>query len=576
MKTCVHCRSVFNLHSDETPIDTLSPSNQPLLFSPSSIAFDRRKISAAARSAYQSAYLEGLAHLSASSLCSSLTRRLLLEFEKMSGRETHQQWNYMRAEDPYPPYHHLAPVRCAATGNSFHPRNTMPPVRENYLSPWIPPARLHGHSSSSRAALQNSFETSGPRNPLHQLPTSKNYPQHASSSNYVVENNILDISMSNQRYPCKRKSPGIPPISERGVRSGNYSWGSSSDAYFSADSQRERSSVDVHRTHWELVNVTPTCRPHGLSVDGESSTRNVRRRYALQSEFDVFGNNQPGNYPHQTNLNRHPLDHPVYHQHQVPPVPLPLWNPCPLPTFPRAMATLPGPGRSHHHGVIDPRTPNLPQRLTAVMDPSTRRIHSSYVHRTNLARASMLIPPERLTAFADNVLSSEANTNSSAHGSFGSSGCRLGLNGGRPRFGELYRSLSVGAAGYDRSTPEAIMIADHAAFYTSMSLLDQHSDMRLDIDNMSYEELLELSERIGSVNTGVPDQLLPRCFTATQYCSLKPVPAERCSICLEEYQETDGIVTMNACGHDYHEHCIKKWLSMKNLCPVCKVVALPD
>ncbi|KAL6514227.1 hypothetical protein OROHE_019214 [Orobanche hederae] len=37
-------------------------------------------------------------------------------------------------------------------------------------------------------------------------------------------------------------------------------------------------------------------------------------------------------------------------------------------------------------------------------------------------------------------------------------------------------------------------------------LHDTHRDMRLDVDNMSYEELLALEERIGSVNTGLSEE----------------------------------------------------------------------
>ena len=38
----------------------------------------------------------------------------------------------------------------------------------------------------------------------------------------------------------------------------------------------------------------------------------------------------------------------------------------------------------------------------------------------------------------------------------------------------------------------------------------------------------------------------------------------------------DDVGTLKTCGHDYHVECIKKWLEMKNLCPICKSPALPD
>ncbi|KAK3195814.1 hypothetical protein Dsin_027124 [Dipteronia sinensis] len=58
---------------------------------------------------------------------------------------------------------------------------------------------------------------------------------------------------------------------------------------------------------------------------------------------------------------------------------------------------------------------------------------------------------------------------------------------------------------------------------------DGYSDMRLDVDNMSYEE---------------------------------------------EYGDGDDLGTLD-CGHDFHRDCIKQWLMQKNLCPKCKKTALP-
>ncbi|OIT35850.1 e3 ubiquitin-protein ligase mbr2 [Nicotiana attenuata] len=37
---------------------------------------------------------------------------------------------------------------------------------------------------------------------------------------------------------------------------------------------------------------------------------------------------------------------------------------------------------------------------------------------------------------------------------------------------------------------------------------DRHRDMRLDVDNMSYEELLALEERIGNVNTVLSEETI--------------------------------------------------------------------
>lgn len=113
------------------------------------------------------------------------------------------------------------------------------------------------------------------------------------------------------------------------------------------------------------------------------------------------------------------------------------------------------------------------------------------------------------------------------------------------------------------------------------SVSDQHGDLRLDIEDMSYEELLALEERIGDVNTGLSeDSILKNLKTsvcAPLTLSLLDLSSrllnEKCMICLVEYEEHERIGTLD-CGHSYHADCIKEWLLIKNLCPICKTSAL--
>jgi hypothetical protein len=74
--------------------------------------------------------------------------------------------------------------------------------------------------------------------------------------------------------------------------------------------------------------------------------------------------------------------------------------------------------------------------------------------------------------------------------------------------------------------------------FGGMGLHDQHSDLRLDVDNMSYEELLALEERIGNVSTGVTAEVVAQKLKRSQYSSLDVVVARfseecdiKCSIC---------------------------------------------
>lgn len=117
---------------------------------------------------------------------------------------------------------------------------------------------------------------------------------------------------------------------------------------------------------------------------------------------------------------------------------------------------------------------------------------------------------------------------------------------------------------------EDLMILDQSVFYGIADIHDRHRDMRLDIDNMSYEELLALEERIGNVSTGLTEETISKHLKQKQYVVHTGQPdAEPCCVCQEEYKDGDNLGTLE-CGHDFHHGCIKQWLQHKNSCPICK------
>ncbi|KAI3946423.1 hypothetical protein MKX01_017639 [Papaver californicum] len=106
---------------------------------------------------------------------------------------------------------------------------------------------------------------------------------------------------------------------------------------------------------------------------------------------------------------------------------------------------------------------------------------------------------------------------------------------------------------------------------------DRYRDLRLDVDNMTYEELLDLGESIGYVSTGLREDEITRCLRITKHSILDALQSRfltdmnwKCSICQEEYEADDEVGKLD-CGHNYHICCIKQWLLQKNACPVCKV-----
>ncbi|KDP35178.1 hypothetical protein JCGZ_10712 [Jatropha curcas] len=106
--------------------------------------------------------------------------------------------------------------------------------------------------------------------------------------------------------------------------------------------------------------------------------------------------------------------------------------------------------------------------------------------------------------------------------------------------------------------------------------VDRFHEWRLDIDDMSYEQLLELGDRIGYVSTGLKDDEIGRCVRKIKLSiinelssQLPLIPDKKCSICQEDYELDDELGKLD-CGHGFHIQCIKQWLAQKKMCPVCK------
>ncbi|XP_022139551.1 probable E3 ubiquitin-protein ligase ZFP1 isoform X3 [Momordica charantia] len=113
---------------------------------------------------------------------------------------------------------------------------------------------------------------------------------------------------------------------------------------------------------------------------------------------------------------------------------------------------------------------------------------------------------------------------------------------------------------------------------------DAYRDMRLDIEHMSYEELLALEEQIGYVGTGLSEEIITsQLKTRISMPSARDANLEEaasrneetnsCTICLDVIEDGKKIGILD-CGHYYHADCLKQWLLIKNVCPVCKSEAL--
>ncbi|CAI0431756.1 unnamed protein product [Linum tenue] len=111
--------------------------------------------------------------------------------------------------------------------------------------------------------------------------------------------------------------------------------------------------------------------------------------------------------------------------------------------------------------------------------------------------------------------------------------------------------------------------------------MDRFSAWRLDIDDMSYEQLLELGDKIGHVSTGLKEDEIAHCIRKFKLSvlnelsshNIKVILEKKCSVCQEEYEGDDEVGKLE-CGHGFHIQCIKQWLAYKNKCPVCKTEPL--
>ncbi|CAN0877004.1 Probable E3 ubiquitin-protein ligase RHG1A [Linum grandiflorum] len=108
--------------------------------------------------------------------------------------------------------------------------------------------------------------------------------------------------------------------------------------------------------------------------------------------------------------------------------------------------------------------------------------------------------------------------------------------------------------------------------------LDRFNEWRLDIDSMSYEQLLELEDRIGYVSTGLKEDEIGHCIRKYKLSVLSKLPSHNAFLVKSSQEDFEGgedEVGKLECGHGFHIQCIKQWLAHKNNCPVCKTAPLP-
>ena len=89
----------------------------------------------------------------------------------------------------------------------------------------------------------------------------------------------------------------------------------------------------------------------------------------------------------------------------------------------------------------------------------------------------------------------------------------------------------------------------------------------IDVDNMTYEELLELENKIGYVKKGV--SIEQKLSLKIEKYSQNKFDCKECVICKELLKENEFIRILN-CSHIVHINCIDEWFKDNKICPICK------
>ncbi|KAL6521030.1 hypothetical protein OROGR_017599 [Orobanche gracilis] len=530
-------------------------------------------------------------------------------FENESG----QGWNH--AEQPYMPIATLA----HDSSSNIHSVDDMT-IQGGYCPPqWTIAPRSGGHSSSIPNVEFQHYHSvpivpvpsHGPF--LHHSASGnphmfqENYSHHPSSFSNIggqtvngIDGGFYNQTFGSGRGPYKRKRPGIPPMFEIGSRNRYHDVGSSSN-HLPAEPCQEKQNTDSYHAHWEYPPSYGA--NNSLSIGGEGTMRNIRSRDAVALETDLARTHSFTSWPSDQSNS-------VDFWGQSSNVSSSEWNRNHVPSgaahgmifgsessffshdayslntmngHPNSSSDI----RSYPNDVTFSRN-HVPQNVSNHLNQSVRGVRSGYGQRsTPTSWASSINFRPRHVAASDEVQHIAESYPSRHPQPF--SNLRLHNTDRHVRTcisSDRYRYFTEAASFRDRLTSEddgifipewGLMVVDRNALYGSRTFFDQHRGMRLDIDNMSYEELLALGERIGSVSTGLSDGLISKCLTESIYCSSDMSQYEgTCVICLEEYENMDDVGTLRGCRHNFHVVCIRKWLSIKNACPICKASAVDD
>ncbi|XP_073044400.1 uncharacterized protein [Primulina eburnea] len=520
--------------------------------------------------------------------------------------DNNQRWNHTEQ-----PYMHNARARASERNSLTYPANNMAIQDGRVTSQWIPAPRSSRYSSYNYVGELPRYQlwAPGPSHTpyLHQAAAGNfhmdqnNYSHHPASANHFgqtvsrIDGDFFDQRVVSGVRPYKRKYPGNASVFDRGSSSRYHDVGNVSNLHLHIGQWEEKYSTESHNRSSEYP---PNHEYNCVSSDTEGNLRNVRSRTSVYLGPNQTSNTISNSVSGQTIDQSNSVD--VWRQASN--APSREWNhnlilpavhggvfnsnssffshdPNPLNLLDnRSNGAMEIGGynndtTSHRNPVSQNLNGNFNNSVTGARSGYDRRAIPTFrASPSNLHPRHMTVPDDSMQNIAESYPPRHLRNFSSLRMR------HISRNWRNLASSDRHRAYNEETTLHDRFSPEGVMAVDHTTpNYGSRTLFDHYRGMRLDIEDMAYEELLALGERIGSVSTGLSDNLISKCLVESTYLSSDLFQDEgTCVICLDEYRNMDEVGTVKACGHDFHVACIRKWLSMKNICPICKATAVDD
>ncbi|XP_073148951.1 uncharacterized protein [Henckelia pumila] len=505
------------------------------------------------------------------------------------------RWNHTEQ-----PYLHNARAGASENGSFTHPANNMSIQDGRITSYWTPAPRSSRYSSSNYPGELPRYQSWAPgashapyphqsaaATNFHML--QNNYSHHLASANQFgqtvsrIDGGFLYQTGFSGVRPYKRKYPGNASVFDRGSTSRYHDVGSASNLHLHVGQWEEKQSTESHTRSSEYP---PNHEYNRLSSGTEGNLRNVRSRTSVFLEPNQTSHIIHHSFSGQTVDQSNSVD--VRRQNSN--VPSMEWN------HNLILPSVHGEAFDSNYSFFshDPNPLNLLDNLsngsmedggynndmTSHRNPASQNVNSYFNHSVRGARSGydQSAVPTFMASSSNFPPGHEAASNDRLQNIAGSYPSRHLQAISSLRMRDRHRSYNEETSLQDQLPPEDVMAVNHhSSYYGSRTLFEHYRGMRLDIDNMSYEELIALGERIGSVSTGLSDDLISKCLAEYTYLlSVRLEDEPTCVVCLEEYQNLDDVGAIKVCGHEFHVACIRKWLSMKNSCPICKATAMEN